>query len=158
MTDHRLAIRPIASRRLRAALLLVFLLGLAGLSQTRLSTVELIVALLALTAIFVDGLRRTCVPACTLIFEPRPLGCRVVDAAGVELTLRGTRASVYPWLIVLKFEPDPTVAEPAAPVALARWLKYSVVLLPDSLAASSKDSWRQLLVWSQQLRRTLANG
>ncbi len=158
MTAHRLEIRPIASRRLRAALLFVFLLGLAGLAQTRLSNVELFVALLTLTAIFIDGLRRTRVPCCTLIFEPRPLACRLIDTTGVEIALRGTRSSVYPWLIVLRLEPAQAGTESAADGAIARWLKYPVVLLPDSLATPSKDSWRHLLVWSQQLRRTLANG
>ena len=153
MTVQRLEIRPIASRRLRAAELLVFLLGLAGLAQTRLSTVELLVALLTLSVIFIDGLRRTRVPPCTLIFDYAPLGCRLIDATGVEIPLRGTRASAYPWLVVLKFEPDQGGAESAA----GRWLKYPVVLLPDSLAVPSPTAWRHLLVWSQQLRRTLAN-
>ena len=153
MTVQRLEIRPIASRRLRAALLLVFLLGLAGLAQTRLSTVELFVALLTLTVIFIDGLRCTRVPPCTLIFDYAPLGCRLIDVTGVEIPLHGTRASAYPWLVVLKFEPDQAYVESAA----GRWLKYPVVLLADSLAEPSPTAWRHLLVWSQQLRRTLAN-
>ena len=132
---------------------MVFLLGLAGIAQTRLSTVELFVALLALTVIFIDGLRRTRVPPCTLVFDYAPLGCRLIDAAGGDIPLRGTRASAYPWLVVLKFEPDQGGAESTA----GRWLKYPVVLLPDSLAAPSSTAWRHLLVWSQQLRRTLAN-
>ena len=132
---------------------MVFLLGLAGLAQTRLSTVELFVALLTLTVIFIDGLRCTRVPPCTLIFDYAPLGCRLIDVTGVEIPLHGTRASAYPWLVVLKFEPDQAYVESAA----GRWLKYPVVLLADSLAEPSPTAWRHLLVWSQQLRRTLAN-
>lgn len=159
MTVSRFEIRPIASRRLRAALLLVFLLGLLGLSQTRLNGLELLVAFLVLSAIFADGLRRTQVPACTLVFENRPLVCRLSDSGGGETLLRATRASVYPWLIILKFEAVQGEAQIGHETGVAqRWLKYPIVLLPDSLAhQSAKDGWRHLLVWSQQLRSTLAN-
>lgn len=162
MTISRFEIRPVASRRLRAALLLVFLLALVGISQTRLRGVELVVALLVLTAIFADGLRRTRVPACTLIFEDRPRVCRLIDDTGAETCLRGTRASVYPWLIVLRLTAEernaPETDRPSAEMLPAeRWLRYPVVFLPDSLGTSSKERWRHLLVWSQQLRRTLAN-
>ena len=145
---------------------MVFLLALVGISQTRLRGVELVVALLVLTAIFVDGLRRTRVPACTLIFEDRPRVCRLIDDTGAEICLRGTRASVYPWLIVLRLAAAQGSAKELAQLGAQlstetlpaeRWLRYPIVFLPDSLERPSKERWRHLLVWSQQLRRTLAN-
>lgn len=165
MTISRFEIRPVASRRLRATLLLVFLLALFGVGQTRLTGVELAVALLALTVIFADGLRRTRVPACTLVFEDRPRVCRLIDDTGAETRMRGIRASVYPWLIVLRLEVEQGSGNPqeknrtgaAQNLPAERWLRYPVVFLPDSLNTPSKDGWRYLLVWSQQLRRTLAN-
>ena len=159
MSISRFQIRPIASRRLRAALLLVLALGLLGISQTRFTLAEGLVAVLALCAIAADGWRRTRVPDCTLMFENRPLGCRLIDSSGVEVALNGVRSSVYPWLIVLKFEVADGAEESARATTLAtqRWLRRPIVLLPDSLALPSKDSWRHVLVWSQQLRRSLAN-
>ncbi len=152
MIPRRFELRPIASRRLRAALLLVLLLSLVGISQTRLSATELIVAVLALAAIFADGWRRTRIPACTLMFSYRPLGCSVQDPTQAETALRCTHASVYPWLIVLQFEQDPQVAN-VVPV----WLNRPVVLLPDSLGDTRKAEWRRLLVWARLMRRQLAN-
>ena len=115
--------------------------------------------MLVLCAIAADGWRRTCVPDCTLMFENRPLGCRLIDSSGVGVALNGVRSSVYPWLIVLKFEVADGAEESARATTLAtqRWLRRPIVLLPDSLALPSKDSWRHVLVWSQQLRRSLAN-
>ena len=144
---------------------MVFLLALFGVSQTRLTGIELAIVLLALTAIFADGLRRTRVPACTLIFENRPRGCCLIDHTGTETRLRGMRASVYPWLIVLRLEAEQGSGNAqeknrigdAKTLSAERWLRYPVVFLPDSLNTPSKDDWRYLLVWSQQLRRTLAN-
>lgn len=151
MNLRRFELRPIASRRLRAALLLVFALGLIGISQTSLSGVEFVVAILALGAIFADGWRRTRIPQCGLLFSYRPLACALLDAAGVETTLRCTHASVYPWLIVLQFERDPKTAG-----YLPAWLNRAVVLLPDSLGDRSQDEWRRLLVWARLVRRQLA--
>lgn len=141
---------------------MVFLLALIGISQTRLGGVELVVALLVLTAVFADGLRRTRVPACTLIFEDRPRVCRLIDDTGAETCLRGTRASVYPWLIVLRLAVAQGNTKEMAQLGTEtlpaeRWLRYPIVFLPDSLERPSKERWRHLLVWSQQLRRTLAN-
>jgi len=152
MIPRRFELRPSASRRLRAALLLVLLLGFIGISQTRLSGAELIVAILALIVIFVDGWRRTCLPDCKLIYTYRPLGCAVQDATGGELALRCTHVSVYPWLIVLQFERDPVAAS-----RLPAWLNRAVVLLPDSLCEPSPEGWRRLLIWARLARRQLAN-
>lgn len=149
--NSRFEIRPVASRRLRAALLLVLLLGWVAISQTRLSTGEMLVAHLALITFFVDGWRRTRMPACRLIFKEQPLGCALLDAMHNERLLRCKRASVYPWLIVLQFEQDPQAADP-----LPAWLNRAVVLLPDSLDDAQGTEWRRLLVWSHLMRRQLA--
>ena len=153
MNLSRFEIRPIASRRLRAALLLVFVLGLYGLSQTRLNGAELVVSILALSAIFADGWRRTRTALSTLIFNYRPLGCSLIDADGVETPLHCRQASVYPWLVVLKFEP----VEAGSP--FIRILSdRALVLLPDSLPEQSRQHWRPLLIWANQMRRQLSNG
>ena len=152
MNSRRFDIRPIASRRLRAALLLVFVLGLVGLSQSRLNGVELAVALLALCVIFADGWRRTRMHACALLFDDRPLECRLIGSDGQEIALSCKRASVYPWLIVLHFE--------AAALGQAQWpiwLNRAVVLLPDSLADASQQDWRRLLIWARLNRRQLTS-
>ena len=150
MSLRRFELRPIASRRLRAALLLVFALGLIGISQTRLGGAELGVALLALGAIFADGWRRTRMPRSGLLFSYRPLGCALQDT-DAETPMRCTHASVYPWLIVLQFDRDPKTAG-----RLPAWLNRAVVLLPDSLGGNARDEWRRLLVWARLTRRQLA--
>jgi hypothetical protein len=152
MTSRRFELRPIASRRLRAALLLLLLLSLLGISQTRLSFAELVVAILALAAIFADAWRRTRMPACTLIFNDRPLGCHVIDAQGQEMILNCKHASVYPWLIVLQFDAG-TPSQERRPLGLRRTL----ALLPDSMANPSQRRWRRLLIWARQLRRQLSS-
>lgn len=152
MIVRRFEIRPIASRRLRAALLLVFVLALLGVFQTSLAAVERAVALMALGVIFADGWRRTRLPPCTLIFDYQPLGCRVVDASGSEIALRCRRASVYPWLIVLHFLTDGSDSG-RAPGGLNR----AVVLLPDSLADATSQDWRRLLIWARLARRQLGS-
>ncbi len=152
MLNRRFEIRPIASRRLRAALLLVCVLGLVGLLQSRLNGAELVVALLAIGVIFADAWRRTRMPVCTLIFDDRPLGCRVIDAQGQETILDCKRASVYSWLIVLQFDVG-TPGQERLPVGVRRTL----VLLPDSLANTSQQHWRRLLIWARQIRRQLTS-
>jgi hypothetical protein len=147
--NRRFEFRPIASRRLRAALLLVYALGLLALWQTRFTGVELAVAVASLSVIMADAWRRTRVPELTLVFFYQPLSCTAITPAGESIALSGTRASVYPWLIVLQFE--------SSDGALPRGLRKFVVLLPDSLDGVSTDTWRRLLVWSQLLRRRLAN-
>lgn len=96
-----------------------------------------------------DAWRRTAVPELTLVFGYQPLTCSVITPAGESIALSGTHASVYPWLIVLQFE--------SIDGALPKGLRKFVVLLPDSLAEPSSDTWRRLLVWSRLLRRRLAN-
>ena len=152
MNLRRFELRPIASRRLRAALLLVLLLSLVGISQTRLSGVQLVVAILALAMIFADGWRRTRIPHCALNFCYRPLGCSLLDQALGDMALRCRRVSVYPWLIVLQLERDPQ-----APGHLPSWLHRAVVLLPDSLSNCQDSEWRRLLIWARLTRRQLAN-
>ena len=152
MIPRRFELRPIASRRLRAALLLVLLLGFVGISQTRLSGAELIVAVLALMAIFADGWRRSRMPGCPIVFSYRPLACSVQDPSQGEVGLRCTHASVYPGLIVLQFERDSDSAG-----RLQSWLHRAVVLLPDSLGLMRGTEWRRLLVWARLTRRQLAN-
>lgn len=152
INQHQLTIRPVASRRLREALLLVFVLGLVGLSQSRLNGVELAVALLALCVIFADGWRRTRMPKCAMLFDDRPLGCRLINSDGQEIALSCKRASVYPWLIVLHFD-----AAASGQAQLPVWLNRALVLLPDSLADASQQGWRRLLIWARLNRRQLAS-
>lgn len=149
MNLRRFELRPIASRRLRAALLLVYVLGLISLWQTRFNGVELIVAVAALTTIFADAWRRCKVAVVPLVFSFKPLASYEIDLQLQEIELVCTRASVYPWLVVLQF---------SAPHGMsAHGPKRTVVLLRDSLVNSKPDHWRQLLIWSRLARRQLAN-
>ena len=147
MNDHRFEVRPIASRRLRAALLLVALLAALGITQTALSAAETVVAWLAWLVILVDGWRRTRMPPCPLQFTVRPLACMTMDNLGESRPLVCRRVSVYPWIVVLDFSREGG--------ALNGWPASTLVLLRDSV--SSDESWRHLLVWSGLMRRQLAN-
>ena len=147
--SRRFELRPIASRRLRAALLLVYALGLVALWLTRLTGAELIVAVASLSAIMVDAWRRTMLPDVVLGFSVQPLTCMAAKSDGEAVALVATRASVYPWLIVLQFEPSVGMR--------TLGIRRTLVLLPDSLPGASAEHWRQLLVWSRLLRRRLAN-
>lgn len=144
---QRLEIRPVASRRLRAALLLVLLLSGFSLSQSSLSGWPLYGVSAALATVFIHAWVASGrqVPVLALYF--RPLLAAVVLPGGLEQPLRCTRLSVYPWLIVLHTESQLPHGE------LKRQI---VVLLPDSLPDQHPDDWRQLLVWAKLMRQQIA--
>ena len=148
MSLRRFEIRPIASRRLRAALLLVYVLGWVSLWQTRFTGVELFVAIAALSTIFADGWRRSTMPDVRLVFGFKPLSCYALDPSHSEIELTCTRASAYPWLVVVQF---------ATPANSTWRLHRTLVLLPDSLSETKTDDWRRLLIWTRLTRRRLAS-
>ena len=140
---RRLEIRPVVSRRLRAALLLVLLLSVLSLSQSSLSGWSLAVVGSSLVAVFVQAWcaasRRP--PAVALTFKP--IKALLIDLNGVETSIHCTRLSVYPWLIVLHAE-------------IPQQGRQVLIWLPDSLPDCSSDQWRQLLVWAKRMRRQIA--
>ena len=140
---RRLEIRPVVSRRLRAALLLVLMLAGLSLSQSSLTGWLLTGVLVALGGVFMQAWLAASHRPPALSFSFRPLVAHVLDANGAERPLRCTRLSVYPWLMVLHAE-------------LAANKRQIIVLLPDSLADASGDEWRQLLVWAKLMRRQIA--
>ena len=139
----RLELRPVASRRLRAALLLVLSLAGLSLSQSSLSGLSLAVVGLLLLAIFVQAWRTASrmPPAMALRFKP--IKAFLSDFNGADTPIRCTRLSVYPWLILLHTE-------------IPQQGRQVIVLLPDSLPDRSGDQWRKLLVWSKRMRRQIA--
>ncbi len=140
---RRLQIRPVASRRLRAALLFLLLLSVLSLSQSSLSGWSLAVVEFSLMAVFVQAWRAASrrPPAVVLTF--RPIKALLTDLNGVETSIHCTRLSVYPWLIVLHAE-------------IPQQGRQVIIWLPDSLPDCSSDQWRQLLVWAKRMRRQVA--
>ncbi len=139
----RFEIRPIVSRRLRAALLLVLLLALLSLSQTSLSGIFLVVTGLALVAVFVMSWRAASRTPPVMAFAFRPIKAFLIDANGVDTPIRCTRLSLYPWLIVMHAD-------------IAQHGRQVIVLSPDSLPDRSSGQWRMLLVWAKRMRRQIA--
>jgi hypothetical protein len=139
----RFQIRPVVSRRLRAALLLVLLLSVLSLSQTNLSGGFLFVSGLALMAVFVMAWRAASRTPPWMAFTFRPTKAFLIDPNGLDTPMRCVRLSLYPWLIVMHAEN-------------AQCGRQVIVLLPDSLPERSPDQWRQLLIWAKRMRRQIA--
>lgn len=140
---YRLEIQPVASRRLRAALLLVLLLAVLSLSQSSLSGLSLAIAGLLLTVVFIQSWRAASRKPPALLMTFRPANVWVTDSQGADTPIRCTHLSVYSWLIVLHAE-------------CPQQGRQVIVLLPDSLPDRSFDQWRQLLVWAKRMRRQIA--
>ena len=140
---YRLEIQPVASRRLRAALLLVLLLAVLSLSQSSLSGLSLAIAGLLLTVVFIQSWRAASRKPPALLMTFRPANVWVTDSQGADTPIRCTHLSVYSWLIVLHAE-------------CPQQGRQVIVLLPDSLPDRSLDQWRQLLVWAKRMRRQIA--
>jgi len=140
---RRLEIRPVASRRLRAALLLVLLLAGISLTQSSFEGWSLVVVLIALLAVFLQAWRAASRISPALVLSYRPLKALQMDVNGLETSIRCTRLSVYPWLIVLHAE-------------MPQQGREVIVLLADSLPDRSPDQWRQLLIWAKLMRRQIA--
>jgi len=140
---YRLEIQPVASRRLRAALLLVLLLAVLSLSQSSLSGLSLAIAGLLLTVVFIQSWRAASRKPPGLLMTFRPAKVWLTDSQGADTPIRCTHLSVYSWLIVLHAE-------------CPQQGRQVIVLLPDSLPDRSFDQWRQLLVWAKRMRRQIA--
>lgn len=140
---RRLEIRPVVSRRLRAALLLVLSLSGISLSQSSLVDWPLLVVVLVLLLVFAQAWHSATRLPPLLVLSFRPLAAAMIDAVGNELPIRCLRLSVYPWLMVLHAED-------------VQHQRHVVVLLPDSLPDASADQWRQLLIWCKRMRRQIA--
>lgn len=139
----RLEIRPVVSRRLRAALVLVLLLGCVSLSQTSLITWQLALVAVVMGAVFIQAWRASGTVPTGMVLSFRPLSAEIISSTGSVASLTCTRLSVYPWLIVLHVKQEGQ--------------QHRVfVLLPDSLNNASPDQWRQLLIWSKLMRRKIA--
>jgi hypothetical protein len=140
---RRLEIRPVASRRLRAALLLVLLLSVLSLSQSSLSGWSLAVVVSSLMAVFVQAWRAASRSSPMMALTFKPIKALLIDLNGVETSIHCTRLSVYPWLIVLHAE-------------IPQQGRQVIIWLPDSLPDCSSDQWRHLLVWAKRMRRQVA--
>jgi hypothetical protein len=140
---RRLEIRPVASRRLRAALLLVLLLSVLSLSQSSLSGWSLAVVGFSLMAVFIHAWHTASRKPPAVVLTFKPIKALLSNHNGVETSIRCTRLSVYPWLIVLHAE-------------IPQQGRQVMVWLPDSLPDCSSDQWRQLLVWTKRMRRQIA--
>ena len=140
---YRLEIQPVASRRLRAALLLVLLLAVLSLSQSSLSGLSLAIVDLLLTVLFIQSWRAASRKPPALLMTFRPAKVWLTDLQGTDTPIRCTHLSVYSWLIVLHAQ-------------LPQQGRQVIVLLPDSLPDRSLDQWRQLLVWAKRMRRQIA--
>jgi hypothetical protein len=140
---RRLAIRPVVSRRLRAALLLVLLLAGLSLGQSSLTNWFLVVVIIAMLAVFIQSWRAATRLAPALLLTFRPLSAAMLGDNNAEVPIRCTRLSVYRWLIVLHIE-------------FADEGRQVITLLPDSLPEQSSDQWRQLLIWAKLMRRQIA--
>ena len=140
---RRLELRPVVSRRLRAALLLVLLLSAFSLAQTSLENWALALAAVCLLAVFIQAWRAASRVPAALLLTFRPLEAVSLTVAGEALPLHCSRLSVYPWLIVLHAEDSHKT-------------RQIIVLLPDSLLEDHGDQWRQLLIWAKRMRRHIA--
>ncbi|MEN9901603.1 MAG: hypothetical protein RL651_267 [Pseudomonadota bacterium] len=139
----RLEIRPVASRRLRAALLLVLSLAGLSLSQSSLSGHSLAVVGFLLLAVFVQAWRTASLTPPPIALAFKPIKAFLIDFKAADTPIRCTRLSVYPWLILLHVE-------------IPQQGRQVIVLLPDSLPDRSVDQWRKLLVWAKRMRRQIA--
>ena len=140
---RRLEIRPVVSRRLRAALLLLLVMASLSLSQSSLTGWLLTCVVAALGGVFIQAWLAASKQPSALSLCFRPVVAHVLGANGAEMQMRCTRLSVYPWLMVLHAE-------------LEANKRQIIVLLPDSLADAYGDEWRQLLVWAKLMRRQIA--
>ena len=140
---RRLELRPVVSRRLRAALLLVLLLSVISLAQTSLESWALALAAACLLAVFIQAWRAASRVPPGLLLMFRPLEAASLTMTGEALPLYCTRLSVYPCLIVLHAEDSHKT-------------RQIIVLLPDSLPGDHGDQWRQLLIWAKRMRRHIA--
>ncbi len=140
---RRLELRPVVSRRLRAALLLVLLLAVVSLSQSSLAGLSLAIVGLLLTVVFIQSWRAASRKPPALLMTFRPAKAWLTNLQGTDTPIRCTHLSIYPWLIVLHAE-------------CPQQGRQVIVLLPDSLPDRSLDQWRQLLVWAKRMRRQIA--
>jgi len=146
---RRFEVRPIPSRRLRAALFLLGLLSILALAQTRLTGWVYGLALGMLLVLLAVAWRHMVQAVMPLLVSFRPLEVSLLQPSGEWAPGRCVSLSVYPWLIVLKVRPVPDLEQSAPRL---------VLLLPDSLLPASEKSWRQILVWAQQMRRQIGSG
>lgn len=146
---RRFEIRPVASRRLRAALFLLGLLSILALEQTSLTGWVYGLALAALLMLLGIAWYRTVQTVVPLLFSFRPLGVSLLQPDGEWMSGSCVSLSVYPWLIVLSLRP-------AQDTSLSR--SRVVLLLPDSLFPADEKSWRPILVWAKQMRRQIGAG
>lgn len=146
---RRFEVRPIPSRRLRAALFLLGLLSILALEETRLTGWVYGLALAVLLMFVGVAWYRTAQAVLPLGLSFRPLGLCLLQPDGEWTPGCCVSLSVYPWLIVLKVR-----SEQSSQLSRPR----VVLLLPDSLLPASEKSWRQILVWAQQMRRQIGSG
>lgn len=150
---RRLEIRPVASRRLRAALLMVGLLAILALMQTRLEGWLLGLGVLLVFIIVGHGWYQSGQVNVPLALSLRPLQLSMQQPDGTYERCHCSALSVYTWLMVMN------MSQPSAGVRTrSRW----ILLLPDSLPKSgvtpSSDDWRQILVWGRLMRRQISAG
>lgn len=153
---RRLQIRPVVSRHLRVALLLVNMLAVVGLMQTRLSGWPLLLG----SALLLATLGRAWwhlyqagrLSDQTLLLSFRPFKLELQTAGGAQQEHRCVSLSVYRWLIVMRFQPANPAGGAVSPA------NRTLVLLPDSLPGATPDDWRLMLIWARQMRRQISSG
>ena len=154
---RRLQIRPVVSRQLRVALLLVGLLAMVGLTQTSLNGWPLLLGSALLLVILGHAWRHLYhagrLPDHSLLLSFRPLNLDLQTKDGVLQSQRCVALSVYRCLIVMQYQ----LADPIGGV-VSRSNRRTLVLLPDSLPGSMPDDWRLVLIWAKQMRRQISSG
>jgi hypothetical protein len=142
----RLMIRPVMSRRLRAALLLLTALALLALSQTSLPDWGIgLASISVLLGMIYIGWRlpQSVVP---FVLSYKPLQLHLCGEDGQTRPAHCVALSVYAWLVILRYRDSQVIT--SSPDKM-------IVLLPDSLTSGNRHQWRQIMVWARLMRRAI---
>lgn len=153
---RRLELRPVVSRHLRVALLLVGLLSAIALAQTNLSGWMRLFAAVLLLSIFSHAwwqMTQAGQPSGqTLMLSFQPVGLELHSPDGHLTHDRCVSLSVYRWLVVMRVQ---SVRLESSGLQNATRL---LLLLPDSLYGASGEDWRLVLIWARLMRRQISSG
>lgn len=142
----RLIVRPIMSRRLRAALVFLGLMSLLALSETSLTGWGLgLASTIVVLGVIHIWLR---LPG---VVVPMVLSCKPpqLQLMGTDDQVRLCQCvslNVYTWLVILRYR-DSQASHPSGTGV--------ILLLPDSLPADQRHNWRRVMVWAKLMRRAI---